>query len=209
MVEHTRRRRYQYDRVLIESGRILTPQFDDAVIHLSGAQLEMLRNVSQYLRNLSTYVSEYQPGYYLTPDVSDYDDILEIVADLEETLMGNLNTIWGYKDTYGDANNHTVSGTGTRTLYFGTVPSGEVWRIEGLTAHNDTTICTKIMFWAASPGPNIIVHEKTNPPAGERELWKGVLTLRAGNNFWVQFYGCQDGDYISTTARGYKMDVPE
>ena len=209
MSESERRRKYRYDRVLIETARVLSSTFDDAVVFLSGAQLEMLRNVTQYLRRLATYVTEYNPGYYLTPTSADYDDILAIVADLEEQLMGNPNTIWGYKDTYRDVNYTTVSGTGTRTLYYGTVPSGEVWRIEGLTASNDATVCTKVMFWVGYPEGNAIIHEQASPAAGARVLWNGMLTMKEGTNFWVQYYGCQDGDELTTYARGYKMVVPE
>ena len=96
MDERERRRAYRHNAVLIDSDRVLTPQFDDAIVYLTGAQLELLRNVSQYLNRRETYRAEKHPGYYLMPDDADYDDILAIVADMEESLMGNPNTIWGY-----------------------------------------------------------------------------------------------------------------
>lgn len=208
MSESVRRRTYRYDRVLIETDRVLSPQFDDAVVYLTGAQIEMLRNVSQYLNRLDTYVTEYNPGYYIAPTAADYDDILEIVADLEEVLMGNPNTIWGYKDTYRDADNDLVVGAGEKTLYYGTVPAGTVWRIQSITARNDTTACSKIVVWAGYPTGDVIVYEQPNPVANQLELWQGSLVLKYDCNFWVKFHGCQDGDYITTYARGYKMAVP-
>lgn len=208
MSESVRRRKYRYDRVLIESSRILNPQFDDAVVYLTGAQIEMLRNVSQYLNRLDTYVAEYNPGYYLTPTAADYDDLLEIVADLEETLMGNPNTLFGYKDTKNLANSDTVSGIGDRTLYSGPVPAGQVWRIEAFNASNEDTACSKIELMAGLPAGDSIVHRVLNPGVDELVSWNGMLTLKAPNNLLATFHDCADGDHISFDAHGYRMDIP-
>lgn len=83
-----RRKTYYKPRVMINTARILDPQFSDGLMCITGPQIEMLRNVTQYLRRRSTFASEYHEGYYLAPDTSDWDDIQAIVSDLEETLMG-------------------------------------------------------------------------------------------------------------------------
>lgn len=127
-----RRRKYRYDRILIESARILSPQFDAAVLYFTGAQIELLRNVTQYLRKLETYVAEYHPGYYLTPDESDYDDILAIVADLEETLMGNANVIFGYNDNLSERIYEDSDVNDDFTIETTQVPEGEMWRVLGM-----------------------------------------------------------------------------
>lgn len=88
MSESWRRKAYYNKRVLIETARVLSPQGEDALLCITGAQLEMLCNLTQYLRRRSTYASEYANDYYLAPTEAEWDSILAIVADLEETLMG-------------------------------------------------------------------------------------------------------------------------
>jgi len=209
MAETERRRGYWHNQVLIDSDRILTPQFGDAVVWLSGAQLEMLRNVSQYLNRISTYCAETHEGYYLVPTDADYDDILAIVADLEETLMGNANVIFGYKDVRYDVSEGTVSGAGDKTRYVDAPAAGEVFRIEGAGARNEDTACTKIRIEAGFIGGYITVAEKLNPAINEEVVFTGILTLKEDGAMRATFYGCEDGDFIRFTARGYTMDVPE
>lgn len=86
--ETERRLRYDNRRVLIETERVLDPQFRSTLLTLTGAQIELLRNVVAYLNQSSTFVTEYFDTYYLTPTASEWDKLAAIVADLEETLMG-------------------------------------------------------------------------------------------------------------------------
>lgn len=88
MSESWRRKSYYKPRVLIETERILDPQFDDVLICLTGAQVEMLRNLTQYLHRRSTFAQNYTKSYYLAPNNDDWDEISSIVANLEEGLMG-------------------------------------------------------------------------------------------------------------------------
>lgn len=83
-----RRKTYYRSRVLIDTARILNPQFDDALLCITGAQLEMIRNLTQYLHRRSTFAEDYGKVGYLAPDTADWDTIQAIVADLEETIMG-------------------------------------------------------------------------------------------------------------------------
>jgi len=83
-----RRKTYYKPRVLISTERILDPQFEDALLCITGAQLEMLRNLMQYLRRRSTFAQSESDTGYLTPNTGDWYTIQAIVADLEETLMG-------------------------------------------------------------------------------------------------------------------------
>ena len=87
--------KYRYDRILIESSRIITPTLPGCTVVLNGAQVEMLRNCAHYLDRRSTFVSEYGDLTYETPDNDDWDDIRAQVADLEEKLMGDVNVPFG------------------------------------------------------------------------------------------------------------------
>lgn len=88
MSEEWRRKDFYKPRVLIDTDRILDPQFSDGLLCITGAQIEMLRNLTQYLKRRSTFASEYHEGYYLAPSEEEWDQLQAIVAELEETLMG-------------------------------------------------------------------------------------------------------------------------
>lgn len=83
-----RRKTYYNTRVLISTERVLDPQFADGLICITGAEQEMLRNLTQYLRRRSTFSESESETGYLAPDTADWDTIQAIVADLEEKLMG-------------------------------------------------------------------------------------------------------------------------
>jgi len=83
-----RRKQYYNPRVLIDTGQVLDPQFDDTWVCLTGAELEMLRNLTQYLHRRSTFVSEYKQAHYLAPTNEEWDTLQSLVSNLEEKLMG-------------------------------------------------------------------------------------------------------------------------
>ena len=205
----TERHSYAYNRVLIDSARVLSPQFDDAVIYVTGAQLELLRNVTQYLNRLTTYASEIQPGYYLTPTIADFDDILEIVADLEETLMGNPNTIWGYTERWSDLTATVSVGAGYTDAVIGPVPAGyvqvlEYWQIY----HNDVAARAVIVQLSGGDGePFLLVAPNQNQDEYVGEY--AYLTLSEGDYLRLRVYALATGKACSLVARGYKMIVPE
>lgn len=88
MSEVWRRKTYYDPRVLIDVGRVLEPRFGDSMLCITGAQLELLRNLTQYLHRRSTFADEYYTDYYICADNDDWDALQAIVAELEETLMG-------------------------------------------------------------------------------------------------------------------------
>ena len=87
MSESWRRKSYYDPRVLIRTAFVLDPPFPDALVCLTGPQLAMLRNVTQYLHRRSTFASEYHEGYYLAPTNEEWDQLAAIVSDLEDKLM--------------------------------------------------------------------------------------------------------------------------
>ena len=88
MGDEWRRKSYYSKRVLIDTSRILDPQFNDSLLCITGAQIEMLRNLMQYLHRRSTFASEQFDTHYLAPTTEEWDTLQAIVADLENTLMG-------------------------------------------------------------------------------------------------------------------------
>lgn len=187
MSENERRRKYHYNRVLIETERILSPEFSDAVVFLSGAQVEMLRNVTQYLNRLDTYVTEYNPGYYLAPTADDYDDILEIVADLEEVLMGNPNTLFGFNDVVAYQASNGSADAGSNDVWMNGPSSGNVYRLESMSAVNEDSQCTKIQFKLTGDEGHLILKEVPSPAINERVTWNGIATLDSSVDINITF----------------------
>lgn len=208
MSESERRRGYRYNRVLIETERVLDPQYADAVVFLSGAQIEMLRNVTQYLRRPETYATDYELGYYLTPTVEDYDSILAIVADLEETLMGNPNTIWGYNDTYSERQDEDHDTTGWKLLDGTTVPAGYIYVATAITVKFNSGTLENMSIYLHMPGYDIQIAMDKAPVLGETLTITGVFPLKEGQwvraGFTVLTQPCRCFLYVS----GYKMVVP-
>lgn len=208
MSESERRRKYRWDRVLIESARVLDPQFDDAVVYLTGSQIEMLRNMTQYLNRLDTYVSEQFLDYYLAPTVEDYDSILAIVADLEEKLMGNLNTIWGYHERCVEVVTQVVSGAGNLWALLDPVPEGEVWVLEDCYAYHDAGAPVDLNLYAIAEGEYYSYFWAPAAAAVMYHRWQGRLVLSGGDRAGAIIESPGDGTRLTLYAWGYKMDVP-
>lgn len=88
MVDNWRVKKYYDKRVLVETARILDSSFEATLICLEGAELELLRNMCQYLHRRSTFASEYHVNYYVAPSTIEWNELDAIVANLEEKLMG-------------------------------------------------------------------------------------------------------------------------
>lgn len=208
MSVNERTRKYRYGRVLIETARVLSPAFDDAVVFLSGAQLEMLRNVTQYLRRLDTYVSEYTPGYYLTPTVADYDDILSIVADLEETLMGNPNTLWGYKDRLAESEEAWGDGAADVWVVVGPVPEGEVWVLAEAYGYHEADAAKDLRIYLQGTGAFHYLVQYPSASPGIDHRWQGQVVLKEDDQIVCKVVSPGNGKVVELNVWGTKMVVP-
>ena len=208
MSETERRRSYAESRVLISSDAILTTTFDDGDLYFTGEQIELMRNLIQYANRIDSYVAEYEPGYYLTPDDSDWDDIQAIVADLEETLMGNPNTLWGYGERVAQQIDVIGSPAGDRELNTTPVPSGHVQRIKTITVLDSTSAVTAVILKAVNGTFTHFLDVYAAPAANALSLWKGDYVLAYGDYIQATFYGCTLGDNLYLQVNGYEMNVP-
>lgn len=200
---------YTYHRVLIDSTRVLDPQFDDAVIYVTGAQLELLRNVTQYLNRLSTYVSEYHPDYYLSPTIEDYDSICAIVADLESVLMGNPNTIWGYADRWHEYRPSESVGDTHTYANSNPVPAGQVFVLELFNIYHlgGTPCAMSIGIGAFGTAP--LIYEAPAVPSGDVVYQQVNMTLKEGDYVTHDIIGLPSGEVARMRLWGHKMVVPE
>ena len=200
---------YTYHRVLVDSTRILDPQFDDAVIYVTGAQLELLRNMTQYLNRLSTYVSEYQPDYYLSPTVEDYDDILAIVADLESVLMGNPNTIWGYADRWYEAKDSTSVGDASTDVLSTAVPAGYIHVLEAWQIVHYGLVPCGIAVYADAVANDLRMYTAPALASGVDAVQFPNVTMKEGDRVRFRVTNLPNGTKSYLRLWGYKMVVPE
>lgn len=206
MTDPTRRRRYRYDRIMIESARILSPQFDDAVLYFTGAQIELLRNVAGYLRRLETYTAEYHQGYYYTPTAEDYDTLMNIVSDLEDTLMGNPNTIWGYSGRTESIFDDTAE-EGAFQKWTSAVPAGQVWVLQHCALVNETGSRGRIELNLQSVSGNVVL-ASVALPGTDVVAWSGALAMKATESLYIKQVGCNEGDVMVGGAVFAQMVIP-
>lgn len=87
MSEEWRRKAYYRTRVLIPVDECLDSAFGDCLVCLTGGQLNLVRNLLLYAERRSTFVSEYEPQWYLAPTEEEWDELQTMVAALEGNLM--------------------------------------------------------------------------------------------------------------------------
>lgn len=209
MSEAERRIGYSPTRILIETERILDPQFYAQGVYLSGAQVEMLRNITAYLNMRATYVDTYGGVYYLMPDDGDWAEISAIVADLEDKLMNNDNLPFGYNAGWVGSLAALSGGGGTQTVTLDPVGAGEVLRLEGISWYNNTGARGIIQAYVKRGTESTQIAYIQTPATKEPILWTGVITLEEDDRVVVKQFSVSPGDSFVGAAWGYKMIVPE
>jgi len=201
------RRNYRQGRMYIEAARILNPQFDGIELELTGAQVELLRNVTMLFHSQDAFVDAYHNGYYMNASDTDYDDIQAIVADLENKLMGGQTMLWGYHDTYREEQYDLDADTATITLTFSIVPADEIWVITQWVVVNEDTRTTNNTLKVSLPTASFDV-ASVHPDAPNHRTGTSVFVpLKTGERLEIRVEGCQQDDVIYGWVTGYKIDV--
>lgn len=199
---------YRDGAILIEAARILTPQFNSATITLTGAQVELLRNATAVFHEERTFVSTYHDTYYYTATTADFDSISAIVASLEEKLMGDINTPWGYYEQLFTREDHTAVAAGTFPQTHPEVPPGEVWVVTGVSINTDTTgstIYTEIDTGIIKPD----IAAPGQPVNGVAMIPTIIpVFLHEGDAIYFLWTGVVIDQRLITDVLGYKMLVP-
>ena len=207
MSEEQTRFPYKFGRVLIESGRVITPTLPSVTLQLNGGQVEMLRNIVYHLGSRNTFVYEYYDIDYETPDDDDWETITTLVADLEYKLMGNENILWGYNNTYGQIETDTVTVAGTNILTFDVVPAGEIRKLTGCSGYCSTVNPENVSLRPEVDGVEIRVWFQRTVVAWELYTELLDVTQKANDALLMYFYNCEIGDTIVGTVWGYGMVV--
>ena len=200
---------YGRETVLIEASRILDTQFNAQGIWLSGAQVELLRNVMMPLNNPRTFVDEYHDGYYLTATDNDWDAIRAIVADLERKLMGNDNTIFAYHDRYFEKWENTDHDPGIQLLETMPVSAGYVHVIQHISVMQLVTASSyqAVEAWTDTDGLVLALWETV--VAGMPHFTPLNLVLKEDDYIRVTFGNTAEDEGIEISIWGYQMKVPD
>jgi len=200
---------YRNGAMLIEASRILSPQFSQMIISLTGAQVELLRNATMVFHKESTFVSTYHDGYYYTATTADFDAISTIVANLEEKLMGNENTIFGYKERYLEYWANGSHAAGTQLLETLPVPAGYVYVVEQVYMLQVTTINSYQHMLSSDDTDSVYLGFWGTIAAGVPNI-KSVRIILSEDDYIRATWGNTVADeYIAFGVWGYKMKVPE
>jgi len=167
-----------------------------------------MRNLVQYANRQSTYVAEYEGGTYLTPDDADWDDIQAIVADLEETLMGNPNTLWGYADRYLRHQSDTSDVDGTFIINLPKPTAGTIHRLDGFAVYRDTNPGSFARVQINIPGGPEVVEDVMVPTVGLFTPGSVRFIVTDADNIRIAFAGSTIGEVVEANAWGYVMVVP-
>ena len=200
--------KYHYDRILIESSRIITPTLPGCTLVLNGAQVEMLRNCAHYLDRRYTFVSEYGELTYETPDDDDWDDIRAQVADLEEKLMGNENTIFGVYERWVEWLGGTKTGDGEYSAISTPVPVGYVYVCQSVSIQNNTSARGRAAIGFSEGAHWYYLKAVEAPVTSEPVSYNSQMVLSAGDTIRVFQALCLDGDVIGAGIWGYSMKIP-
>jgi len=168
----------------------------------------MLRNMTQYLNRPNTYVWEYEIDKYLTPNADNFDDIQAQVANLEEKLMGNENTLWGFAEEWDE----DLGGTATGATYeesSSAVPAGEVWVLQACSIRNNTRAMTGVSIdISRGSGASVFLAYAANVAQFAPLLAGGMYALVTGDLVNLYAGATQAGDVIKAGVVGYKMAIP-
>ncbi|MCK5292681.1 MAG: hypothetical protein KAR39_11785 [Thermoplasmata archaeon] len=194
--------------MLVDAKAFLNTTISDGVLFFTAGQIELMRNLMQYANRRSTWVSDYYIGYYLSPDDTDWDLIQERVADLEETLMGNVNILWGYEDTLRVKVVEPDAIAGTNILETGAVPEGKVWLVNLVRGWNATSQSSSTNIGVYSDGSNYPLDDLVTPPSGSDVRFTGHLPLKEGDKIRFTSWGTTLNDDLYLIVVGSIMDVP-
>lgn len=208
MSEENAQHPYTQSRILIDSARVVSSAFPQAVVVLNGKELEILRNLMGYARVRETFVGAYHDNYYLVADDDDWLNVETTVAILEGKLMGNDNTVWGYYDRLITREDHTTVAPGSQVQSHPVVPEGEVWVVLWITLWTNTqpaqADCLASML-AVNPA---IAEQITVPITTNKIVPQLNVILKEDDLIKIAWSGLANNQRIISEAMGYKMKVP-
>lgn len=207
MSEVELRRAYYEGRILIEASRILDSPFADSLVCLSGAEQELLRNLTMYLHRRASFVDTYYDGYYSMPDDEDWDDVSAIVASLEEKLMGC--GCLGLPEDASEYKSTTTATTSAVFLEFVAVPEGYVRYVDACWFTNSSQAQEEVQLQLYQAGSYRPCASWDDPAIDHPEGKFERLTLFEGHRLRFRFTGHPIGAVLRAICVAHDCTLPE
>jgi len=118
-----------------------------------------------------------------------------------------LQLLWGYYDTYVEANSGVSAGAATETVLLGAVPAGYVYVVNTIVVLDNTTDPTKVEGVVVKGGTDVPVFTKLAPGINAWYAFVLSVVLKEGDRVKAWFTGSVAGDALHLRAEGYKMRV--
>lgn len=208
MTEEERRYNYRYDRILIESARVLDPQLAPVTVCLSGAHVEMLRNIVHYLDRPTTFVETYEDDTYLVPDEADLETIATAVAELEYVLMGSENLSFGINERWAESSVVAKDGAGTFEASSTPVPPGYFYVLQRASLANFSGQRGAAFISIVHDGTTYYASAQQTMLQYEPLVHSSVLVLAAGDYVKFSQGNVLDLDSLRYGVWGYKIKIP-
>lgn len=125
------------------------------------------------------------------------------------TQWRKLSLVWGFSSRYFEAEKSEDVGAGNITLTFSTVPAGEVWVIQGLTAWSKQADVVRVDFYYYVGGTGERMCIKVLGAAYTTVALDTPVTLSYNDHLAAVFMGCVALNDVYAVAWGYKMKVEE
>lgn len=115
--------------------------------------------------------------------------------------------VWSYNDRYMEGLYNNNCAVGINDLIGSTVPSGEIWRVTGVSLLSSSGSCAEARVNAYMPPQSIPVSNVFPPVSLQVYAWVTDVVLKEGDNMQTRFYTMTLNDSIYTWYYGYKMKI--
>jgi len=208
MTEEERRYPYRYDRVLIDAARVLSPELPGITITLSGAHVEMLRNLMLYLDRPTSFVATYEEDTYLVPDDTDLETIATVVAELEYKLMGSENLSFGINERWAESSVVVKDGAGTFEASSTPVPAGYYYVMQRSSFANFSGQRGVAFISIVHDGTTYYALAQQTMLQYEPLAYSSPLVLSEGDYVKFSQGNVLDLDSLRYGVWGYKIKIP-
>lgn len=115
----------------------------------------------------------------------------------------------GYSGDKSQQVSELTHASGTRPLTGDTVPSGEIWVVEAISAVNVNKAATRILVYVVVNGIPMHLAEITTTFAGEFCFWSGAITLSYQDKVGASFYSTDANDDLYLRYHGRRIDIDQ
>jgi len=142
--------------------------------------------------------------------------LLESDGSLPAISKGWIGAAWqknplllGYSGDKSELKQIADASAGTNTLSSGTVPAGETWVVEAISARDLDNAITSMLRNINVNGVVVTLVEQITVAAAARVFWSGAVTLSYGDYVRAAFYGCTLNDNLEMAYHARRIDIDQ